>query len=665
MQRKLAIASALLALGSGVAHAQTINMAGSDTLHDFTVEMLTLCPGTGTGATPAGDLNYVGGGSSNGENAITLGTNPTGQWVAPMSRNLKTSVVSGGTSTVPTACNNETTGSPPGTAQGIIMGLDGVSVVRRESSLGTTACDTLAYNTQISVTDSSGDGTCPGCTGSAGTHKYTFPDWRDVLRVVYGGFTHNTLPGSDNPYNPCKRAEPGRDGAGGQDCKSDVRVSLVNSWSNLFQNQSCADKDLGAGACTQLKHAFRRSDASGTTDVFTVLLSMPKQDGTTSGYPNGPYCSGMDQKDNDPIRRACGGTGNLGGGLESGEQVCQAREFTAMAFPTAKGPLRGGSGNDSTPWKNAVDFQGDLGLVQTILVPEVAVADLPKARNITPCKFGTFGLAAMPDSDQLSGVRCPNGTNQVLLKCLYPKDASGNYGCLNSAVNVPPIGELQTIDGRAYNKVVRYGNDPDVNILADKNGVQVVGGYYRLHQSTIMPGASAGPSGTTGVACNEDDSTSQIGCLVQASPCSIGFAGREAADKTTIANNDVRSLSMTAADATSSITANPTNADVRLLLSTTCTLASTGTYAQRYPLSRRLWLNTLVGFSNVAAHSASQDKLATCWKDRYYSDFLIKKYGFVTLDDDTNNCAKDASGTPTVGRSVCQLPFQPASTVCQ
>jgi hypothetical protein len=662
MQKKIAIASIALALGLGAsaAHAQQ-TLAGSDTLRDLTTQMLIDCPSTGTGSSPAGDLSYIGGGSGNGENAMVLGTNPANQWVAPMSRNLKTSVVSGSASLHQTACNSESASTNPGTAQGINMGLDGVSVVRRESSIDTAnsnakACDTLAYSTTIDVTDGSGDGTCPGCTASTttGHHNYVLSDWRDVLRIVYGGFTNDTIPSTDKPYNPCKRQEPGRSAAtGAQDCNSDVRNALVNKWGNLFQNQSCADKALGTASsgCTQLKHAFRRSDSSGTTDVFTVLLSMPSQSSTVS-----PYCSGHDQLDSDPIRRVCAGTGNLGAGLGDGEQVCQPRDAKALVYPTNNRiALKGGTNNDSTPWNPAVDNTGDLGLVQTVLIPEGAET---QAANKTPCKFGTFGLTAMPDSDQLSGVRCPNGTPQVLLKCFFPKDASGNYGCLNSSVNVPQIGELKTIDGRAYNKILRSGNDPDTNIVADKNGVQVTGAYYRIHQSTVMPGADTAGA----VACNENDSTSQIGCLVQASPCSIGFAGREAANNTTIANNDVRSLNLPIADATG--VAQPTDADVRLLLSGTCTAGGTSTFAQRYPLSRRLWLNSVVGFGSSSIPT-TQKNLAACWQDRYYSDNLIKKYGFITLDDDPGHCSKSDPSTVGAGQTACKLAIQPASVVCQ
>lgn len=637
MQKKLAIASLALALGFGARAARADqHLAGSDTLHDFTVQMLTDCPNTGKG-NGTGDLIYDGGGSGNGETAMVTGANPANQFVAPMSRNLKTAAVTGG------QC------ASGGSAQGLNMGLDGVSVVRDEDTIA--GCDTLAYSTTITVNDENGVAglQCPGCIN---TNQYKFQDWRDVLRVLYGGFTHDTLPSSDNPYDPCKKLEPGRSAFGtgnvNQQCNSDVRNSLVNHWGNLFQGTCGTEK------CTQLKHAFRRDDSSGTTDVFTVLLSLPSQGKPNDASPS-PYCSGHNQHDDDPIRRSCDGNGNT-----AGENVCQPRN--AKAKPYLEG---GGSTDDTTldltntpQYDPAVAHTGDLGVVQVVLVPEGVSTTI--SHNVTPCDFGSFDLADNTVAMQLSGARCPDGTPQILNKCFVPQDASGNFGCLNFAANTPPIGNLKTIDGRAYNLILRTGNNNSTSIVKDTNNNPVTMAIYRLHETQVMAGASKGT--TPAVTCREDDSTSQIGCMVQASPCSIGYAGREAANKTTIANDDVRSLFVSRADV-SGVT-DPNDTDVRLLLSNTCTLNGSGTYAQRYPISRRLWLNTLVGFSSSSIPT-TQKTLATCWADRYYSDNLISKFGFITLDGDPNHCSKADPSNSGPGRGVCQLAPVGSTVVCQ
>ena len=51
--------------------------------------------------------------------------------------------------------------------------------------------------------------------------------------------------------------------------------------------------------------------------------------------------------------------------------------------------------------------------------------------------------------------------------------------------------------------------------------------YYGVHM--VRPDSSQAPA-TIATGCTVETDTAQIGCLVKASPCSIGFAGREAAD---------------------------------------------------------------------------------------------------------------------------------------
>ena len=71
-------------------------------------------------------------------------------------------------------------------------------------------------------------------------------------------------PARGNSWRPSRSSSTGAGST--KFCNSDVRYALVNNWNNLFQEGAgCngADPD----ACTQLKHAFRRDDVSGTTDV--------------------------------------------------------------------------------------------------------------------------------------------------------------------------------------------------------------------------------------------------------------------------------------------------------------------------------------------------------------------------------------------------------------
>ncbi|HEX7476205.1 MAG TPA: hypothetical protein VF331_00215, partial [Polyangiales bacterium] len=561
---------------------------------DMLNPMLNLCPG-------AQSLSYIGGGSGNGENAMLATPATKNVYVAPMSRPLKVGAT--------TTC--------PASAQGVVVGLDGLSIVRRNGT--TVNCNTAAYSNTITLSDGS---------------SYTFKDFRDVLRVVYGGFDHS----SEATIASCFTGEPGRSVIGTQNCNSIVRQSIVNNWGNLFQDSTCAAGET----CTALKHAFRRGDQSGTTDAFLTLLGLPKI-GRIQPSPttDKPFCNGNDLDDKDPIRRSCTGTG---AGTSGGEQVCQAREAAAMAYPASNTtPL----GPPSTPWEPAVNNTGDLGVVLDINVPEGVASAI--SHNVNTCNFGAFDLVHMPSSFQLAGTRCPNGTPQVLLKCLYPKDLAGNYGCLNSSVNVPTIGELKKIDGRVYNLYLRQGNNPDDNIVKDKNNVLMTGSFYRLHETKVMPGG--------GVPCTWTDSTAQIGCLVQASPCSIGFAGREAADDPTIGNNDVRSLALGSADGTTTVL--PTDAAVQQLLSTaevypTCTAG--GPLSTRYPLARRLFLNSIVGF-NSASVPNDQFALYQCEADRTKMDQAIDLEHFIKLPQPAGlSVATCSVATSAADKALCASP---------
>ena len=89
--------------------------------------------------------------------------------------------------------------------------------------------------------------------------------------------------------------------------------------------------------------------------------------------------------------------------------------------------------------------------------------------------------------------------------------------------------------------------------------------YYGVHMA--RPDSSQAPA-TIATGCTYETDTGQIGCLVKASPCSIGFAGREAADDgPTFANLALR---------VNNIISNTTNIE---------NLATGGTPSTRWPAS--------------------------------------------------------------------------------
>jgi hypothetical protein len=403
----------------------------------------------------------------------------------------------------------------------------------------------------------SSSGSAPSCD-----LKYTpgsATDWRDVLRMVYAG----------------AKASPDNTG---MDCNSTARQTLVANWGNLF-NGTCA----GSVPCTTgLQHAFRRSDMSGTTDTFLSLLGLPAR--TANPFCNGVGITGTisltnttDFADNDPIRRTCAGTNGV---TAAGEQVC------------------------SRPLPTSGASQNTLGLVQVVFVPETS-ATLTQAQiyPTAACTSGKFGWVSQP-----TGLACPYGKPATLGACLLPyqETPSGpNYACVNSRINrgfflgaTAPAG-----DGRVFNLVTRQTNG---TILRDANNRRLLGSFYRIH--TTQP--IAGGTGT----CQHASSTGQIGCLVAASPCSIGFAGREAAAQPGAVALRVRGVA-------------PTTADIQALITSPATA---------YPIARKLYYNSVVnpdiaglGTAGTLAFRQAQAALKTCFATPALAKTACETYGFV------------------------------------
>jgi hypothetical protein len=419
--RTLSIMGAtFLLFGSGataVGALDNIALKGSDTLEHITNDVLAACPGA-----TAGSISYVGTGSTSGENAMSAGT----QTVAPMSRFLNATVG---------VCNGPPMSSPgfvPGagatTAEGLVIGLDGLSIVAEAASAA--ACGGgLAYSSGRSfpVTDTAGNPVigCSGC--DPGTNIYHLTNWKDVLALVYAGKTH-AMTGTT------------------RECGGDVRRSLVNNWGNLFE-ASCT-----SGTCTELRRAFRRADLSGTTDTFLSLVglnSMPlAQSVSGSTARQIDFCNAnsavlfggqSDYLDNDPIRRTC----------HANEEAC---------------------GRD-----------GKLGLVTVVEVP----GNLTNAQNYpsTLCTLGKFRLLKPANT----GVSvCPNGGGLLFGKCFQPTiefaDGTFTADCLGRKTPVQGFGGAG-MDGRAYNLVSK---NADGTYRKDTAGRFITGAFYRMHTTKVI-----------------------------------------------------------------------------------------------------------------------------------------------------------------------------------
>ena len=632
-----ASASTVWAVNGPDTTGNNIALQGSDTLEEVTKAVL-LDSRCIAAASPQ-SITYAGGGSSTGETAMSLAT-PT-QKVAPMSRFF-----------------NQSTGvcAHQATADGLVIGLDGLAIVGATGTAGTCSGG-VAFSGSFTVTDSTGAPVvnCPGC--DTGTSTYTIggptggsgnvAGWKDVLKLVYTGIGHD----------------------GTRDCAGNVRKSLVAQWAKLFQG-SCT-----SGTCSQLTHAFRRGDTSGTTDVLLAALGAPlkglasQQIAATKPAINW-FCNAVPLNTLNPAPypdSSCTGAGTpraecTANGLNGGTGTAN----TGLSFGGASDYLDGDpirrtcdpkeqvcqKGSDPTA---AVGTPGDLGLVLPVEVPtNLSAAQLYPTQS---CSTGKFAIALpKPSGDPaaLPNPPCPNGGGLIFGGCFQPFFQANaadtqHFNCLYKFNTPPfPVQGFATngmTDGRAYNLFVK--DDATGNYLRD--GLQVpqapatfaagviagnspnqiqrltVGAYFRKH---LLSGIATGSS-----ACVLNDSTAQIGCLTQADSCGLGYAGREADQAVAggvITALNVNGIADTAANIAQLLNPSPVNL---------------------YPLSRKLFFNTLVGFGNLVPSGASTSgefELAKCFGNSAIVNPIMASHGFIPMND--------ATVTPfnPGGKAICQ-----------
>lgn len=353
--------------------------------------------------------------------------------------------------------------------------------------------------------------------------------WDTTLRTIYGGV----------------------DGSGSfAACDDPARHQLLNNYDEVFNR---AGLGCGTESCTELRHAYRRGERSGTTGVFKSLVGVDNFCNVEDPASEDHLLN--DNQDNDPVRRCCA--------TNDAERYCPGNpDYDPYVMPDGSTCAR------------------TLGVVLPIDMPESDNdAFFAGAVNNGACATGRFGWA-LPFTGRTT---CPTGGPRTGGLCRYPLDANNEFGC-NANRNNRPAGVPFSWDARTYNETPRYADGRVVyNPLTDRAE------FWRLS-----------------LGCEFSSSTDEIGCLVAANECSIGWAGREML----AVNPDAEAVEI---GGTSPVV----DADI---------------LSGAYPLARKLYFNTLDGF-NVPAADAEEVALEACYADPVRVAEAMAFAGYIPLDD--------------------------------
>jgi hypothetical protein len=554
-----------------------IALNGSDDLFEVTRQVMTGCAMQFSDFASQ-NLLYLGGSSGIGAKQLFLNA----QQVSPMTRALQYNEFCGATSP-----------GSPGLAESLLIALDGVTVVANATnSCSSAVAAGFGATTPFPVTN---DGTptggppstCPGCDGS---NNYTFADSLDALRVLYFGLMH------DGTY----------------DCASPVRRSLVRNWHNVFASDCSAGDSVCSGGLT---HAWRRSDLDGETDTFVSILNPPGRGiGSQVNVPLNPtgrinpFCNSSDANVNPP-------------------QPSFAGASDLQDLDPIRAPCVAGHDGVCEPYQNfnptGARFAGDLGLVLPIVIPEEGTNGL-LASDLYPtaaCTIDCTLVAPTKSSRIPAGYKCPGGSMPTGGLCFMPYTGSSTNPdprCVTAATT-KCVDIVPRADGRQYNMavVVASGQIPAAfrstnpwQFAVDASGrILSTGAMYRIHSTTAAATNVPNPNVPGSGSCRWPDATSQIGCLVDSDPCSVGYSGRGAAQSFPPQDDRIYWPWPTPLKALAIKGTPPFTPGSDPDLAITNLLQPPGTLPL-YPFAHRLYFTTIYGFENL---HGGESELARCF----------------------------------------------------
>jgi len=436
--------------------------------------------------------------------------------------------------------------------------------------------------------------------------------------------------------------------------------------------------------CVKLRHAFRRDDLSGTTDAFQAIVGLftlppQTQQRSTVGGANAPeiadfastanpFCNAgtasmnkgfSDGLDLDPYRRACSvgpapdrlaleEVCQYGVTATNSDVACYVSGVTPSNYPQrersspqGRGVLPGGSTDTLAAFENDYRLTNAtkprcLGVVQPISIPQDLAGATVWAQFRYPAGGNcTAGVRAFVNPLPARAILCPDGTQKAAGgTCRLAQNSSnGRFDCVtDSTLGAGTVGDPRIFNmapvNSAGNMASLLDSYQNPNFPGVNNIRRFARRYFGLHM--VRPDNSQSTATTTS-ACTADNDTQQIGCLVKASPCSIGYAGREASDSVAPFQNVA--LNMVGIKATQSTIEN---------------LATGGTPV--YPIARKLWFNSFqdpnIGFAQPALSDAEL-ALANCMGlsgNTSIVDPIIQAHNFVVVPPSVPRLVTNSSG---------------------
>jgi ABC-type phosphate transport system substrate-binding protein len=239
---------------------------------------------------------------------------------------------------------------------------------------------------------------------------------------------------------------------------------------------------------------------------------------------------------------------------------------------------------------------------------------------------GSVVMAVKTLDNVFSGSLCTDGKPQPCRVPVNNSTGTNNFNCYipnlnpgilplrdNRGFHLHPVtGPVKTTTSVAgfYNRDnFSNPNIPLTTIPANRQA-RVVTAFFRLHFNQVTTLNGSVPTLPGGSFCTRLDSTDQIGCLVKANACSIGYAGRESVDPVAVGGKNFAFRLNDVA---------PSVAKISNLF--------TGGLPV-YPLSRGLYVNSVKGFANVTGDELT---LLTFMRTPTSIDPIISAHNFINV----------------------------------